>query len=101
MGTSAMTLAIHDVNIAVAGTWTLTRPAGAGTVEGTMSGVLNGGVLTFFLTPQAGLVCSPTVTLSGTMAGSMVVAQGRLQGSYSRFVCDALGVVGTLDLTKQ
>jgi hypothetical protein len=65
-----------------------------------LSGSLSGAAISLFLAPAAPLVCSPGVTLSGTLAVSGTVTGDRLTGRYVILTCDG-ATGGTIDVTKQ
>jgi len=93
-----VTLVLAQTGAGVSGTFVMTRPSApdrTGVVTGTLAAPV---VLLTFASP-APLVCSPTVTLSGTLSATMTLNGSRMTGTYSAFTCGG-AVGGTIDLTR-
>jgi len=97
-GTASISLTSQNAQ-GVAGTFTIASGATSLSIDGVASGTTVGPVLTLFLVPSSPLVCSPTLTLSGSISLSMTLANGRLTGRYSGVTCGSARS-GTLDLSK-
>lgn len=66
------------------------------------TGVVNGGLLGSSLSiglASGVLVCSPSLTLSGTLAATIAREGERLVGTYSGFTCEG-GVGGNIDVSR-
>lgn len=69
--------------------------------SGSASGRVDGTTATMFLTPSVPVVCSPTVTLTGALAATIVVSGARMNASYFAFGCGSDVLTGTFELTRQ
>ncbi len=95
-GTAQLTIAQDGQGFS--GSWSTQTGARAG--SGTISGTATPFPLQLFLTPAVPLVCSGSVTLSGTMALSVSVSGDRLTGTFTVFQCSGPGS-GTMTLQRE
>ena len=99
-GTGTLTLVLSQSGPGVSGTFVVTSNTAALVSSGTAGGTANGAALSLFLTPSAPLVCSPTLTLTGTVGASLTIAGRRMTGQYFVTSCGG-GRAGTVDVTLQ
>ena len=97
-GAASLSLTTQNVQ-GVSGTFTMTSSASMLAVSGAASGPAVGSTISLFLVPSTPLVCSPNVTLSGSISANLTLANGRLTGRYFGVTCGA-SRSGTLDLSK-
>ncbi|MEO7190146.1 MAG: hypothetical protein ABI051_03750 [Vicinamibacterales bacterium] len=97
-GTARLTLSQQGAG--VSGTFSTTFADVGANRTGTVSATASGTTASVFLTPGSPTVCSPALTLSGTMGGTLVLVGNKLGGSYSVLLC-AGGAAGSVDLVRQ
>lgn len=100
LGTGTLTLVLTQSGPGVSGTFVVASSTAALVSGGTAGGTANGAALSLFLTPSAPLVCSPTLTLTGTIGASLTTAARRMTGQYFVTGCGG-GRAGTIDVTLQ
>jgi hypothetical protein len=94
-GTGALSLTLTQVAVGVTGTWSVTFPGTTANRSGSVGGTLGGSVISLFLTPSVPLGCG----LSGTLAVSATLENGRLSGTYVAFDCTDT-TTGSLDVSR-
>jgi hypothetical protein len=100
-GDGTVQLVLTQAGNGVAGTYTLTYTDTSKNQSGVAGGTLIGSSLTLTLTPAQPLVCSSSVTLSGTMSVTLTMsAPDRLEGSYAAFACGG-AIGGSIALQHQ
>ena len=100
VGTGTLTMVLTQSGPGVSGTFVVSSSTAALVASGAAGGTANGAALSLFLTPSAPLVCSPTLTLTGTLGASLTVAGRRMTGQYFVAGCGG-GRAGTVDVTLQ
>lgn len=99
-GPGTLKLVLTQTSAGVAGTFVLAFADVSQNRSGAAGGTLAASVLVMTLTPTAPLVCSPGVTLSGTVSTTMTVSGNRMTGTYSAFTCGG-AIGGNIDVTHQ
>ena len=99
-GNGAARVELAQNGAGVTGTFTWTFSAGTQR-SGSASGTVAGSNGTLFFTPATGLICSSSLTLTGTMAANVVVSGPKMNASYSAFTCGDSLQTGTFELTRQ
>ena len=98
-GVGTARLEITQTGLVLAGTFATQFPNAAFNRAGVVSGGVAGGSVQIGLIPPSPVVCSATVTLTGTQYGMLTLVGDRLAGPYTEFKCEG-GGGGHLDLTK-
>jgi hypothetical protein len=98
-GSGSVDLALTQNGPGVAGTYALTFGDPAQNRSGDASGTIAANLITLALASPAAIVCSPSVSLSGTITTTLTRSGDRLSGSFAGFTCDG-AISGTLELTR-
>jgi hypothetical protein len=99
-GIGTARLILTQTGSGITGTYTTTFTNTALNRAGTASGTASGATASVFLTPSAVVVCSASLTLSGTMGASLTLSGTKVTGTYSVLGCTT-ATTGTLDLSRQ
>lgn len=99
-GEGTMRLTIGQRGPGLSGTWASTFPDGSFNRSGSFSGTMVGSPFVLFLRPSLPIVCSPDVTLTGTLAMTTTVNGDKLIGSYTVLNCSGV-MTGTVDVERQ
>ncbi len=99
-GTGTATMVLAQVGDGVSGTFSLAAAGSGLAANGTVGGTVSGASIALFLTPSVPLVCSPVLTLSGTIGTTLTIGTGRLSGRYLVTTCTG-AQVGSVDFVRQ
>lgn len=99
-GAGSAKLVLTQTAAGVAGTFAITFSDATKDRSGTVGGTVAASLLVLTLSPSAPVVCSPTVTLSGTLSATLTVAGNRMTGTYSSFTCGG-AAGGSVDIARQ
>jgi hypothetical protein len=83
----------------VTGSFSSTTSSGL-TVDGTVTGTINGSRVAAFLTPSSSMTCPNGTTISGTLNATLTVTGAKAAGEVTGFQCGGVRV-GTIEVTRQ
>ncbi len=98
-GRGSARLVLTQTGQGLAGSFAMTFQDRAFDRSGSASGTVLASTISLLLAPSDPIVCSPSVTLSGTFSAALTVRGTRLTGTYSRFTCGGVDA-GSLDVAR-
>jgi hypothetical protein len=99
-GAGTVNVVLTRTAAGVSGTFAITSTAPGLAQSGTVGGTAGGSSVLLYLTPGTPLVCSPALTLTGTLGAALTVSDGRMAGRYFAPTCSGQRA-GSLDLRLQ
>jgi hypothetical protein len=99
-GAGTIRLTIGQRGPGLSGTWASTFADEAFNRSGSFSGTMVGSPFVLFLRPSLPIVCSPDVTLTGTLAMTTRVDGDRITGTYTIFNCSGV-ITGSVEAGRQ
>jgi hypothetical protein len=100
LGAGTVSLVLSQTAAGVSGTFAVTSVVPALVQSGTVGGTAGGSNVLLYLTPGTPLVCSPALTLTGTLGAALTLSNGRMTGRYFAPACSGQRA-GSLDLRRQ
>ena len=91
---------ITQTDSGVAGSFTNAFADPAFSTTGMLAGLVTGAAATVFLMPAEPIVCSPALSVTGTIYVSLAIGPGQLTGRYSTLTCSG-GRAGTMVLSRE
>jgi len=99
-GAGTIRMSIGQRGAGLSGTWASTFSDASLNRSGSFSGTMIGAPFVLFLRPSVPIVCSPDLTLTGTMAMTTTMTGDKLTGSYTVLNCSGV-ITGTVDVERQ
>jgi hypothetical protein len=99
-GEGTVSMVLSQTAVGVSGTFAVASAAPALAQSGTVGGTAGGSSVLLYLTPGTPLVCSPALTLTGTLGAALTLSNGRMTGRYFAPACSGQRA-GSLDLRLQ
>ena len=99
-GDGALTLKVSQMGPGLFGNWASVYPDPAFNQSGSFSGTITGSPFILFLRPAVPIVCSPGVTLTGTLAVSATVSGDRISGPFTILTCTG-AIGGTIEVNRR
>jgi hypothetical protein len=99
-GAGTIRMSIGQRGPGLSGAWASAFADASLNRDGSFSGTMIGSPFVLFLRPFVPIVCSPDVTLTGTMAMTTTVNGDRLTGNYTVLNCSGV-ITGTVDVQRQ